>query len=142
MPWAPLPQLPRLRRAPCCSHSSCPPSHTPRAPRASPQAPHQRGTHARVGLEQGWVGGSRDTWEGYTPSQDDPPQCRQDAGFSRGPQRVRATGLQLPRCTQSTLRDWKPRPQAAVQGLQGPARQQASQAPDEQFLPDAGLTGT
>lgn len=41
--------------------------------------------------------------------------------------------------TQSTFRDWKPLPQAAVQGLHGPVRQHTSQAPDEQFLLRAGL---
>lgn len=60
-------------------------------------------------------------------------------GFLLDTQRLSATGLQLLVWTQSTFRDWKPRPQAAVQGLQGPVYQHVSQASDEQFLFKLGL---
>ena len=84
-------------------------------------------------------GGGCDTCEGYVLSQEGPRQCRQEAGFFPGAQRVLVTGLQLPGWTQSTFRDWKPRPQAVVQGFQGPTRQHASQAPNKQFLWPMGL---
>lgn len=79
------------------------------------------------------------SWEEYVWSQEGPTQCCQDAGFSRCRQCFWATGAQLLAWTQSTFRDWKPRPQAAVQGRHGPARQHASQAPDEQLLPEVDL---
>ena len=78
--------------------------------------------------------GGRNTWEGYVLSQEGPRQCCQEEGFFPGSQRLSATVLQLLVWTQSTFRDWKPWPQADVQGLQGPVHQHASQAPDEQFL--------
>ena len=83
--------------------------------------------------------GGRNTWEGYVLSQEGPRQCRQEEGFFPGSQRLSATVLQLLVWTQSTFRDWKPWPQADVQGLQGPACQHASRAPDEQFLQKVGL---
>lgn len=66
-------------------------------------------------------------------------QCCQEDGFASCSQCLSATGWQLLAWTQSTFRDWKPLPQAAVQGLHGPVRQHASQAPDEQFLLRTGL---
>lgn len=85
------------------------------------------------------LGGGRDTWEGYILSQEGPTQCCQEAGFFLCRQCLSATGLQLLVWTQSTFRDWKPLPQAAEQGLHGPACQHTSQAPDEQFLPKVDL---
>ena len=92
---------------------------------------HWRGRRPRVRPGQGC--GRWRARQGYVLWQEGPTQCRQEAGFFFCTQCLSATGQQLLVWTQSTLRDWKPLPQAAVQGLQGPGRQHASHAPDEQF---------
>lgn len=127
----------RLLRKMCVEWLPLP--HESELPPVSPLLLCDRGEVGTLvsGFWQGFWGAGG-TWEGYVLSQEGPRQCLQDAGFICT-QCLSGTGLQLPVWMQSTLRDWKPLPQTAVQGFQGPTRQHASQGPEVQFLLKAGL---